>query len=149
VTSAYAADSIREGERTIGKLMGKVNRRILRYALSYRDLEEIERERGLPLDHTTIYRWVQAYAPKLEKRIRPQLRLTNDSYRVDETYVKTGAKRKFFRVRFVISSLLVHIKVSRRFSATQAGACYSSYCNTTSGVLSLFSAERLTINDRH
>jgi transposase, IS6 family len=55
----------------------------LRYALSYRDLEEMMRERGLSLDHTTIYRWVQAYAPELEKRIRPHLRLTNDSYRVD------------------------------------------------------------------
>ena len=39
----------------------------LRYALSYRDLEEMMRERGLSLDHTTIYRWVQAYAPELEK----------------------------------------------------------------------------------
>ena len=50
----------------------------LRYALSYRDLEEMMRERGLSLDHTTIYRWVQAYAPELEKRIPPHLRLTND-----------------------------------------------------------------------
>ena len=53
----------------------------LRYALSYRDLEEMIQDRGLSLDHTTIYRWVQAYAPELEKRIRPHLRLTNDSYR--------------------------------------------------------------------
>jgi transposase, IS6 family len=45
----------------------------LRYALSYRDLEEMMNERGLSLDHTTIYRWVQAYAPELEKRIRPHL----------------------------------------------------------------------------
>ena len=45
-------------------------------------------ERGLSGDHTTIYPWVQDYAPELEKRIRPHLRLTNDSYRVDETYVK-------------------------------------------------------------
>ena len=50
------------------------------------------RERGLSLDHTTIYRWVQAYAPELEKRIRPHLRLTNDSYSVDETYVKIKGK---------------------------------------------------------
>ena len=56
----------------------------LRYALSYRDLEEMMDERGLAIDHTTIYRWVQAYAPELEKRIRPHLRLTNDSYRIDE-----------------------------------------------------------------
>lgn len=36
-----------------------------RYALSYRDLEEMMRERGLPVDHTTIYRWVQRYAPEM------------------------------------------------------------------------------------
>jgi hypothetical protein len=57
----------------------------LRYALSYRDLEEMMNERGLSVDHTTIYRWVQRYAPELEKRSRPHLRPTNDSYRVDET----------------------------------------------------------------
>ena len=52
-------------------------------------------ERGLSVDHTTIYRWVQAYAPELEKRIRPHLRLTNDSYRVDETYIKIKGKWKY------------------------------------------------------
>jgi IS6 family transposase len=67
----------------------------LRYALSYRDLEEMMRERGLSLDHTTIYRWVQAYAPELEKRIRPHLRPTSDSCRVDETYVKIKGEWKY------------------------------------------------------
>ena len=60
----------------------------LRYSLSYRDLEEMMRERGLHVDHTTIYRWVQHYAPELEKRCRPHLKATNDSCRVDETYIK-------------------------------------------------------------
>jgi transposase, IS6 family len=46
------------------------------------------RERGLHIDHTTIYRWVQCYAPELKKRCRPHLKATNDSWRVDETYVK-------------------------------------------------------------
>jgi transposase, IS6 family len=64
----------------------------LRYALSYRDLEEMLEERNLTVDHTTIYRWVQRYAPELEKRSRPHLRPTNDSYRVDETYVKIKGK---------------------------------------------------------
>src|SRR5262249_22315207 len=45
-------------------------------------------ERSLSVDHTTIFRWVQRYAPELEKRCRPHLRSTNDSYRVDETYIK-------------------------------------------------------------
>src|SRR5512135_2045627 len=60
----------------------------LRYSLSYRDLEEMMRERGLQVDHTTIYRWVQHYAPELEKRCKPHLKATNDSWRVDETYIK-------------------------------------------------------------
>ena len=59
----------------------------LRYRLSYRDLAERMYERGLTLDHTTIYRWVQAYTPELEKRTKRQLISTNDSWRVDETYV--------------------------------------------------------------
>src|SRR5260221_11248637 len=60
----------------------------LRYALSYRDLEEMMAERGLAVDHTTIYRWVQQYAPELEKRCRPHLKACNDSWKVDETSIK-------------------------------------------------------------
>jgi transposase-like protein len=60
----------------------------LRYCLSYRDLEEMMAERGLNLDHTTIYRWVQKYAPELAQRCRPHLKQTNNSWRVDETYIK-------------------------------------------------------------
>ena len=62
----------------------------LRYAVSDRDLEEMMRERGLCVDHTTIYRWVQRYAPEIDKRCRPFLRRTTDAYRIDETYVRVG-----------------------------------------------------------
>lgn len=54
----------------------------LRYPLSYRHLEEMMLEQGLTVDHTTVYRWVQAYAPELDKRCRPDLRPTNNSWRV-------------------------------------------------------------------
>ncbi|GHP00105.1 IS6 family transposase [Reticulibacter mediterranei] len=60
----------------------------LRYALSYRDLEEIMLERGMQVDHTTIYRWVQCYASELDRRCRAHLKMTTDSWRVDETYIK-------------------------------------------------------------
>jgi transposase, IS6 family len=60
----------------------------LRYTLSYRDLEEMMLERGLQVDQTTIYRWVQTYAPELEKRSRPHLKACNDSWKVDETSIK-------------------------------------------------------------
>ena len=42
-----------------------------RYQLSYPDLEELMRERGLSVDHTTVWRWVQKYAPEINKRMRP------------------------------------------------------------------------------
>jgi transposase, IS6 family len=60
----------------------------LRYSLSYRNLEEMMRERGLHVDHTSIYRWVQRYAPEIDRRCRPYLKPTTDSWRVDETYIK-------------------------------------------------------------
>jgi len=58
-------------------------------------LEEMMTERGLSVDHSTVYRWVQAYAPELEKRCRPQLKSTNNSWRVDETYIKVKGKWKY------------------------------------------------------
>ena len=64
----------------------------LRFSLSYRDLKEIMAERNLEVDHVTIWRWVQRYAPELTKRCRRELRRTNRSWRVDETYVRVGGK---------------------------------------------------------
>src|SRR5258708_2123068 len=74
----------------------------LRYPLSYRDLEEMMLERGLHVDHTTIYRWVQRYAPELEQRCRSYLKATTDSWRVGETHVK-GKKGGMYLYRAVDS----------------------------------------------
>ena len=60
----------------------------LQFPISCRDLELMLQDRGVSVDHTTIFRWVQAYAAELEKRIRSHLRMSNGSWRVDETYVK-------------------------------------------------------------
>ena len=60
----------------------------LRYNLSFRDLVEMMEERGLSMAHTTIMRWVHQYGPELNKRVRRHLKKTNDSWRVDETYIK-------------------------------------------------------------
>jgi IS6 family transposase len=60
----------------------------LQFPISYRDLERMFSDRGIQVDHTTLFRWIQAYAPELEKRIRPHLRMTNGSWRVDETYIR-------------------------------------------------------------
>jgi len=64
----------------------------LRYSLSLRDVEELLIERGVSADHTTVWRWVQRYAAELEKRLRPRLKPTNKSWRVDETYIRVKGK---------------------------------------------------------
>lgn len=53
------------------------------------------RERGLEIDHVTVWRWVQCYAPEINKRMRPHLKMTGTSYRIDETYVKVGRSWKY------------------------------------------------------
>jgi transposase-like protein len=66
-----------------------------RYQLSYRDVEEMMRERGLDVDHSTVFRWVQRYAPEINKRVRPHLKMSGTLYRVDETYIKVGKTCKY------------------------------------------------------
>ena len=53
------------------------------------------RERGLSVDHVSIFRWVQRYAPEINKRMRPHLKMSGTSYRLDETYVKVGKEWKY------------------------------------------------------
>ena len=60
----------------------------LRYPLAYEHVAELLAERGVEVDPSCIWRWVQAYAPELNKRCRPHLKPTNKSYRTDETYIK-------------------------------------------------------------
>jgi hypothetical protein len=61
----------------------------LRFSLSYRDVEELLAERRLHADHVTVWRWVQRYAPEMERRLRSELKPTNDSWRV-ESDLHTG-----------------------------------------------------------
>ena len=75
----------------------------LRYSLSYRDVQELLVERGLEVDHTTVWRWVQRYAPELEERTRPHLKATGKSWRVDETYVRVKG-RWFYLYRAIDSA---------------------------------------------
>src|SRR5918994_957877 len=60
----------------------------LRYGLSYRDVEELLAERGIAVDHVTIYRWVQRFTPELIDAARPSLHVAGDRWFVDETYLK-------------------------------------------------------------
>lgn len=66
--------------------------------VSYRDLSAMLSDRGVPVDHTTLFRWVQAYAATLEQQVWRHLRLCTGSWRVDETYIKVkGAWTYLYR----------------------------------------------------
>lgn len=62
----------------------------LRYGLSYRDLEELLAERGVEVDHVTLYRWVQRFTPLIIDAARPRRHAVRDRWFIDETYVKVA-----------------------------------------------------------
>jgi transposase, IS6 family len=67
----------------------------LQFPISYRDLEAMLADRGVPVDHTTLYRWVQRFAPELEKRTRRHLRPCRGPWHVDETYVRVDGRWRY------------------------------------------------------
>jgi transposase-like protein len=66
-----------------------------RYPLSYRDIEELFLERGLAVDHSTLNRWVLAYAPLIERRLRAFRKPHCGSVRIDETYIKIRGQWRY------------------------------------------------------
>ena len=69
-----------------------------RYAVSYADLKEMAAERGLSIEHSTICRWVHEYEQELAKRVKPFLKVTGGSWRIDETYLKIkGVRHRLYR----------------------------------------------------
>jgi len=64
----------------------------VRYCVSYRDLEEIMEERGVRVDHATLNRWVIRYSPAIALEAKSKKQKTNQSWRMDETYIKVKVK---------------------------------------------------------
>jgi transposase, IS6 family len=67
----------------------------LRFALSYRDVEELLAERGMEVDHVTVYRWVMRFAPLLAEAARPCRGPGGTRWQVDETYVKVAGQWRY------------------------------------------------------
>lgn len=84
-----------KGRQYPGEVILLAVRWYLRYPLAYLHVSEILTERGLFIDASCIWRWVQAYGPEIDKRCRPHLKTTNKSYRVDETYIKVKGKDRY------------------------------------------------------
>ena len=102
----------------------------LRYSLSYRDVEELLAERGIAVDHVTIYRWVQRFTPELIDAARPSRHVAGDRWFVDETYLKVAGQWVYLyraidqhgQVIDVLASPKRDLAATRRFFARALNA---------------------------
>jgi transposase-like protein len=92
----------------------------LRFALSYRDVEELLAERGIQVDHVTIYRWVQRFTPLLAEAARPCRHAAGDRWLVDETYVKVAGRWRYVYRAIDQFSQVIDVFVSPRRDAAAA-----------------------------
>jgi transposase-like protein len=102
----------------------------LRYGLSYRDVEDLLAERGITVDHVTIYRWVQRFTPELIDAARPSRHVAGDRWFVDETYLKVAGRwvylyraiDQYGQVIDVLASPKRDLAATRRFFARALNA---------------------------
>jgi transposase-like protein len=92
----------------------------LRFGLSYRDVEELLAERGIEVDHTTIYRCVQRFTPLLADAARPCRHAVGDRWQVDETYVKVAGRWRYVYRAIDQFGQVIDVFVSQRRDATAA-----------------------------
>jgi IS6 family transposase len=92
----------------------------LRFGLSYRDVEELLAERGIEVDHVTLYRWVQRFTPLLVDAARPCRHQVGDRWFVDETYVKVAGRWRYVYRAIDQHGQIVDVYVSARRDTTAA-----------------------------
>jgi transposase-like protein len=92
----------------------------LRFALSYRDVEELLTERGVEVDHVTVYRWVLRFAPLLAEAARPCRHAVGDRWQVDETYVKVAGQWRYVYRAIDQFGQVIDVFVSPRRDAAAA-----------------------------
>jgi transposase-like protein len=92
----------------------------LRFALSYRDVEELLAERGIEVDDVTVYRWVQRFTPLLAEAARPCRHAVGDRWQVDETYVKVAGQWRYVYRAIDQFGQVIDVFVSPRCDAAAA-----------------------------
>jgi transposase-like protein len=92
----------------------------LRFGLSYRDVEELLAERGVEVDHVTVYRWVQRFIPLLAEAARPCRHQVGDRWYTDETYVKVAGRRRYVYRAIDQFGQVIDVFVSMRRDTTAA-----------------------------
>jgi transposase-like protein len=102
----------------------------LRFGLSYRDVEELLAERGVKIDHVTVYRWVQRFTPLLAEAARPGRR-PGDRWFVDETYVKVAGRWRYVYRAIDQFGQVIDVFVSPRRDAKAACRFFEQAIGTT------------------
>jgi transposase-like protein len=120
----------------------------LRFGLSYRDVEELLNERGVEVDHVTVYRWVLRFTPLLADAARPCRHAVGDRWQVDETYVKVAGQWRyvyraidqFGQVIDVFVSQQRDAKAARRFFERAIGSTKVTPAEVTTDRAPVYSA---------
>ena len=103
----------------------------LRFSLSYRDVEELLAERGIEVDHTTVYRWVVRFTPLLADAARPCRHAVGSRWQVDETYVKVGGQWRYVYRAVDQLGQVIDVFVSPRRDVTAARRFFQQAINST------------------
>ena len=103
----------------------------LRFALSYRDVEELLAERGIDVDLTTVYRWVQRFTPLLAEAARPCRHAVGDRWQVDETYVKVAGRWGYVYRAIDLFGQVIDVFVSPRRDTAAARRFFERAIGTT------------------
>jgi transposase-like protein len=103
----------------------------LRFGLSYRDVEELLAERGIEVDHVTVYRWVLRFTPLLVEAARPCRHAVGDRWQVDETYVNVAGQWRYVYRAIDQVGQVIDVFVATRRDATAARRFFERAIGTT------------------
>jgi transposase, IS6 family len=103
----------------------------LRFGLSYRDVEELLGERGVEVDHVTVYRWVQRFSPELIEAAQSRRHVVGDRWHVDETYVKVGGSWRYLFRAIDQFGQVIDVLLSRRRDANAARRFFTQALDRT------------------
>jgi len=117
---SLAAPSAFAGFRFPPRVIVLAVRWYLRFGLSYRDVEELLAERGVEVDHVTLYRWVQRFAPLLAEAARPRRHAVGDRWWADETSVKVAGQWRYVYRAIDQFGQVIDVFVSQRRDAAAA-----------------------------